>query len=363
MTDKKYLLIYHKEDNDGVFSGAMLYDYLVVKLHVKKSDIIRLPSDYNSLSEFATSHQDIAKLREEYQSILMTDISFNDSSYMKRLYDTYKDDFIWCDHHAPIIRESLRLKFNDCPGIRDTTKSAILCVYEYLYDPLNVEYLKIFNHNHDKSIWVNPDFPEFFRILSAWDSFSYEREGYDQDFVRDVNKGVTANFNLDFYKILDVVHSIVNVYTAKNSREIDSPINSLQLIHDMEFLGNKLNEYDDVTMKNILKTSGDTSWTIPVYDEDMHRNWYRNACAIFHEGPSSSLFFKSLKGKDIQNGIVLKHQPNSNWVVSLYNVNEDDLFDCGAYLNKKYNGGGHKGAAGCTLTQDQFIDILKTKQL
>ena len=26
---KKYLVIYHKEDNDGVFSGALLYDYLI----------------------------------------------------------------------------------------------------------------------------------------------------------------------------------------------------------------------------------------------------------------------------------------------------------------------------------------------
>ena len=32
--DKKYLIIYHKEDNDGVFSGAIFYNYLITELKI-----------------------------------------------------------------------------------------------------------------------------------------------------------------------------------------------------------------------------------------------------------------------------------------------------------------------------------------
>ena len=73
--------------------------------------------------------------------------------------------------------------------------------------------------------------------------------------------------------------------------------------------------------------------------------------------------FKCLKGTDIRHGLVFKHHPNGNWVLSMYNINDDEEFHCGEFLKEKYNGGGHKGAAGCTLTQEQFIEILKNKRI
>jgi nanoRNase/pAp phosphatase (c-di-AMP/oligoRNAs hydrolase) len=67
--------------------------------------------------------------------------------------------------------------------------------------------------------------------------------------------------------------------------------------------------------------------------------------------------------ENIQHGIVFKRQPNGNWTFSLYNVRNDSDFHCGDFLKKKYNGGGHPGAAGCTITEEQFITILKNKQI
>ena len=49
--------------------------------------------------------------------------------------------------------------------------------------------------------------------------------------------------------------------------------------------------------------------------------------------------------------------------MSMYNINEDECTHCGEFLKKKYNGGGHKGAAGCTFTEAQFIKILKSKTI
>ena len=70
-----------------------------------------------------------------------------------------------------------------------------------------------------------------------------------------------------------------------------------------------------------------------------------------------------LKNTAIKNGIIFKRNSDSTWTISLYNVNDDDDFHCGEFLLKKYKGGGHKGAAGCTLKESKFIKMLKTKEI
>ena len=272
----------------------------------------------------------------------MTDISFNDSKYMNDIYKEYKNDFIWCDHHKPIIDESNKLGFNLMPGIRDTSKSAILCVYEFLYDQFNERY-------NEK------DITEVFRILSAWDSWSYEREGYEFDYVKSINKAFTIKFNLDFNLVAEYVHNIINHWEEKHENIFD--------VQEYFNYGTILNNYDDIVMEGIIRNNGDKSWQVSVYDEDRGRSLFIKACAIFHQGATNSTMFKSLKktNKDIEIGLVFKHAANGNWVLSMYNVNNDYWFHCGEFLKEKYNGGGHKGAAGCTLTEEQFIKILKSK--
>ena len=341
---KKYLIIYHREDNDGVVSGALFYDYLTSTLNIDKFEITLFGADYNLLAQFEKDHP-IKTLKEEYENIIMTDISFNDGKYMKKIYDEYNDKlFIWCDHHKPIIDESFSLGFADALGVRNTSKSAILCVYEYLYDAFNEHY-------------NNKDVPELFRILSAWDSWSYEREGYEFDYVKAINKAYTIKFNLNFDLIAAHVHNIIKYWNEGHKNIVD--------IKSFLDYGEILNNYDDVVMEGIIQQSGDKTWQIAVYDEDKGRPLYIKACAIFHQGATNSTMFKSLKktDKDIQLGLVFKHSPNRNWVLSMYNINDDYWFHCGEFLKQNYNGGGHKGAAGCTLTQEQFIKILKDRTL
>ena len=253
-----------------------------------------------------------------------------------------------------IIKTSFEHNFYSCPGIRNTQKSAILCVYEFLYDNMNEIYSQIDKKQH-------PKFPELFRILSGWDSWSYDREGYDFEYVRNINKGITIEFNLNINKILEVVHYIISIYQDKLVK-FDIMYEN-DLINNMYNLGKSLNEYDDITMENIIKNSGDKSWNIVLPDKDKGRSLYLHACAIFHQGATNSTMFKSLKKTNISQGLVFKHSPNGNWVLSMYNINDDHWFHCGEFLKERYNGGGHKGAAGCTLSQEQFINILQRKQL
>ena len=63
------------------------------------------------------------------------------------------------------------------------------------------------------------------------------------------------------------------------------------------------------------------------------------------------------------NGIIFKRNQDTTWTISLYNTNNEDEFHCGEYLKKKYKGGGHKGAAGCTISEKKFLKILKNKRI
>ena len=302
------LLIYHKEDNDGVVSGALLYDWINKELKVNSENIDLLPADYNILNNFSKAYNqdNLFELHEKYDTIIMCDISFNNMNFMHDLYQEFNDSLIWFDHHEPIIKASYKYKFSNCPGIRNINKSTILCIWEYLYDQFNLDY-------KDKKV------PELLRILSSWDSWSYEREGYDFEYVRNINKGITDMYSLDIFNVLNNLSKFIN--------------NDNDLITNSENRGKLLNEYDDKNNKLLIENYGDISWKVITDDTEYtdahghHGPIFRTACALFIQGPSNSKIFKSLiKGNndDIMNGIVFKHNNDSTWTISLYNVNEDD---------------------------------------
>lgn len=347
---KKYLIIYHKDDNDGVLSGSMFVNYLTDVRKVSRDEIETYGADYNMLAEFSSKNKP-SELHEKYENLIITDISFGEKGYMKKLYDEFGNKMVWCDHHAPIIKESFSTKngFSNIPGERLVDRSAILCAYKFLYDPLDED-------------WINGCIPKVLDVLSAWDSWTYIQRGYSLELVRDVNKGLTFSVNLELEKMLAFENSI-NCH-RQNVSSMDADLKekmcevSNNFINCLKETGHTLNIYDDINATNNVRDCGDLEWKL--IDEETGD---RKACALFIQGASNSQMFRSLIGTDIKHGIVLKHQKNSNWTLSLYNVNEGEDFHCGEFLKKKYGGGGHKGAAGCTLTEKQFIEILQTRSL
>ena len=331
MDKKRYLLIYHKEDNDGVFSGAIMYNYLTHRLKVAESDITAMGADYNMLATFINVNTP-KKLHEQYTDIIMTDISFSDWKHMKALWDEFKNNFVWCDHHAPIIKASVEHRFDDIPGVRQTDRSAILCVWKFLYDPFD-------EHINDDSEQI----PEVLRILSAYDSWTFDKYGYDKEFATAVNRGASDAFDLNLKEVCEYVHQM---FPAGSKYE--------PTVEELEKKGRIISGYQNRTSANIIKGSGDLTWTLD--------DGKRKACALFIQGGSSSSMFTSVLGQ-VDNGIVFKRQPDTKWTISLYNVSDGDKFDCGTYMKKHYGGGGHIGAAGGTITEDKFIEILKKKQI
>ena len=198
----------------------------------------------------------------------MTDISFNDVKYMKKLWKEFGSEFIWCDHHAPIIKSSFELKFDDVSGIRDTNRSAILCAYKYLYDPFDDDY------NHKKV-------PELLRILSAWDSWTYDKEGYDFEFVRRVNKAVTYKYNLELSKIKELVSDLITVY-KNNEPFCLIECQGQQHYHSVEYFGGE-ESFKKQQIHDKLKRDYAEMLEIPLIEIEYTLNKYADIKRILEE--------------------------------------------------------------------------------
>ena len=316
---EQYLIIYHKEDNDGLFSMAIIYNYLIIEKNINKDNIKLFGADYNDLDKLSLD-DDIIK---NSTHIYISDVSFDTVEKMIQLKEMFGDNLVWIDHHKPMIDNSISKGFDDIKGIRDTKHSALYNAFKYLYPTHNI--------------------PELFKLLSAWDSWSYDAEGIDFDLCKYINIGVNNIYNLNPDYIINYVYLLIYIYNDYiNPPDID----------ELYEIGKFEAKILDRTYENNVKAYGDFSWTVNG----------RTACAMFIQGPSNSQMFKVCKDK-VQNGIVFKRLPDSNWALSLYNTDNQHDFHCGEYLKKHFNGGGHEGAAGCQISEELFINILKQKKI
>ena len=203
-------------------------------------------------------------------------------------------------------------------------------MYKYCYDPLDIKYL-------------NGEAPYLLRVLSAWDSFTFESEGIDFEYARKVNMGFTKWYNLDIDIWYNNIGNFINGTYEFNKEYADEGYRTGK---------EEADAYDDRN-ENIIKSFGMSGFSVNG----------RPAMLLFMSEGTSSLIFKSVMDK-YKNGICAKTSPTGNIIISLYNTNRmDHSFHCGTYLHDKYGGGGHEGAAGCTITIEQFNKILMTKEL
>lgn len=323
---KKALVIYHKDDNDGVISGVLLHLYYAEVLKIETIDHIGV--DYNDLKSFDSNK--IKELYDHYDYLGMTDISMP-IEMMRLCYDLWGDNYIWIDHHAPVIKAANEAGLADIKGIRDSSHSALYHAWIFLQNALERHIMRI---------------PDFINDLSQWDSFTFTAENKIQ--CHALNKGVTALLELDFNRTLRYI-----------SYYIEHP-KLFYTFYDVCFnTGKNLLDDEKSRMNSIIERNGDFNWVINNAGE------HRKACAIFVQGATNSTMFEKADNGEIKCGIVFKHNADSSWSVSLYNVNQkyDDEFHVGNFCREQYNGGGHTGAGGFVISENQFIQILKLRTL
>ena len=315
------LIIYHFEDNDGVCSCALIKNELV---NNGEKEIDTLGSNYASLDKLMQDN-DFDEYFGKYDRVYMTDVSFNDWTYMKKLHDKFGENFIWFDHHAPIIADSHKYGFDDAPGYRDAGE-------EYDWDTA----------------------PTLLRLLSAWDCWSWVREGIGEEFIRAFNAGVTAISELSVDYFFDNIGAFL--MPGSQSKWYHYPTDSEPFVRNFidrfTVTGADIIARQDRAAEVLVKEYGEEGWTVGG----------ESAVMVVTSGPTNSQMFKSVKNV-VEHGICFKHTKEGKWIVSLYNTRNDITFDCGDYLRKKYGGGGHVGAAGCTLDNEQFYKVITEKSL
>jgi oligoribonuclease NrnB/cAMP/cGMP phosphodiesterase (DHH superfamily) len=326
---KNILIIYHLEDNDGVCSCAILSDY--IRKNFPTCKINYLPATYRILNDiYANGTEYMDEYFAPYDACAMLDVSFNEYKGMKYLKQRFGSNFTWCDHHSPIIKLSFKYKFDDVAGVRDKNRSTILNLYKHLYDPFDEKYM-------------TNEVPLLLKYLSAFDSWTHEANNLDFETCRYINTYVTHISKLDVSWWLDSFTLDKVLYTDNN-----------EFLPDFINAGKEYCDNIDKRNEEMINYAGDMGWTVGPDN--------RPACMIVIYGGSNSLMFKSVKDK-CKNGIALKKTNGSQWTLSLYNTSDDNTFHCGEYLQKVYKGGGHEGAAGATISQSQFIKILKNKHI
>lgn len=330
---KKYLIVYHQEDNDGVISAAMFYDYIMCEKGISKDNISLAPSTYANISK--NLHLTSWELKfcdyyiNSFDVIVFTDISMNDVERFKQVLVNDNFHTIWVDHHKPIIDTiyaDMNIKAAQIDGIRNTNHSALYNMFQYLYP--------------------NNFVPQIYEYLSAWDSWTYKEFGCAKEFAEMIDKAITARLQLNFDKAVEFVEL----------NKIDPFDEKDRIFNNYYSDGKAIVNYLQSMNNQMISNFGDFNWFVK---NKTNRN---SAIAIFTQTVTSSTMFEKYKD-DYAHGISFKKKPDWGYSVSLYNLRDDIDFDCGAYLKTKYNGGGHKGAAGCIITDDEFNKIINDKIL
>lgn len=408
MKKETTLVLYHKEDADGLVSASIIYcwlyglnwstivnraeenllnDYMKSLCDSAPNSMmfddkkIALPNGryvkfvgttYATLSDMVlnagSSDKLIKKLKENYDNIIMTDISFNEVDVMYKLYKEYGDNMLWFDHHNAIIRESYSdtHNFSNIDGLRGSSTSALMLAYYYCYGRKNYVTLK-------DCIEAAPN---ILQNLAGYDSWQPESHGTNMKYAFSFNRGFEYNTKLDFNECVRTISYLLfeTIIDELNMYDMNLMKQNNVLIY------NKINEYwryvniyvDDFCLscdndgdvvvettkqmwKRMVNEFGDTTFTTNG----------ENTVVLVSQIGTSSLMFDFLKKTNIEHVCIFKKLPTDNkekqWAISLYNVNDDSTFNVGVYLKERYNGGGHYGAGGATISQSTFDNIMLTK--
>ena len=291
---------YHKSDLDGRCSGAIL------KYHIPDITLVGIdhgdPFPWNMINSGTI--------------VYMCDFSLPDINLMYRLWEK-SAEFIWIDHHKSAIERYDKFcndfyTMNRTPwnlfGSRSIGKAACELTWEWFHPneelPLFIELLGAYD------TWRNSDQNRWNRIILPF-QYGMQTESMNPETDMKIWKEYfddSGNLNGLLLETIEWGSSIRDYLNRRNAQ------NAERNAYEAEFEG----------LRAICINSSEHSSNIldSVYNPDLH---------------------------DIM--IVYTHQKDS-WYVSLYSTKND--IDC-SKLASKYGGGGHVGAAGFRIPNDQNL--------
>lgn len=284
--EEKALIIYHKVDLDGVASAAIAVDKMQKNAYPYKLH--------------GWTYGDPVPYTEgpiEFSKVFVLDVSFGQDNL--KIMNKWKDegaDVVWIDHHKSAITDDVEGTDNTIKGIRQIGKGACELTYEYL-------------HKSSASSII--------KLLSAYDVWDKNR--YEWDDVLSTQYAIRAEVGLNVDKMVHLIEAnihnpkisdlikkgkcIINFLKQKNESECNN------FSFEAEILGHKAICMNTIEFNS---TTFDSIWNPEKYDLM----------------------------------VPFAFQPNGLVRFSLYSTKED--VDC-SEIAKRFNGGGHKGAAGFLL--------------
>lgn len=313
----KTACIYHSIDLDGWMSAAIVKHWFNKQQESYINSPVFKDTDINMTLDFLGFNygNPIPDLLQ-YDRVIMCDISFP-AGIMLNLLNTLHENFIWIDHHISAINSNKGVhggfdkNFN---GLQDTSFAACELTWKYFFP--------------------NESMPEIVRLLGRYDRFGHKGTNEEQ-------------------KVLEFQYGARQVIT--NYQEAYSCLtNALPntLINDIHNEGVTIYKYLCQDAKQSYK-NGFVVW----FDDKVQTsagNTYKFIC--INKERFNPINFGIDYHKDGYDGAACFYFDGKQYNFSLYNDN--GLVDCSA-IAKQFGGGGHKGAAGFRLSQDQFMSLIK----
>lgn len=302
---------------------------------ITHNDLDGYSAGYVALQHFGEQNCDIEHFNydkepviegyKEGDTVIITDYSLTNDQYRQILAKIGEQGtLIWCDHHITAID-----RYNEEPdlciqGLRSTKYCGAVLTYLYLNFSMDTEDVENFSYDQ-----IMVRIPQYLRYVDAWDTWKLDVP-YRQD-AEYLNIAVGSRLSIPLIgEVKDCLKDYIDIgkyYTefrddwAKQFRD--------KYMFDMELPG-----------------------TLFGYDDNVRMAVLNIGCA------NSTYFGENIDTYDVCMTLCFN---GKNFVCSFYS--NKSYIDC-SKAAKHFGGGGHKGAAGCTLADSkQLFDFISKGEM
>ena len=309
-------IVYHRVDLDGLASMAVVRNSILAD--DPDARIVLYPYTYGD----RTPTDALIALGPD--RIVMADASLPPEE-MLRLKDRFGTAFIWIDHHATAIDDSVRHGYDDLAGLREVGRAACRLCWE------------VFG--------LRAEAPRAIDLLSRYDVWD-TADGWEDE-VLPFQWAMREEIGLDPGKIIALTDAILG---DTDGSFVRSRIDTGRAI---------------LSYARHSGAMGVDAYGFPV---SIGREEHPGVACL--TSAFGSLAFEKTLGERpgtvavCVNRIRPKEgQTEETYKVSIYAGPSDPGWHIGEYLKETYGGGGHRGAGGATLTRAQFVTLITEGRL
>lgn len=293
---------------------------------ITHNDLDGYSAGYVALQHFGEQNCDIEHFNydkepviegyKEGDTVIITDYSLTNDQYRQILAKIGDSgNLIWCDHHITAIDRYGKEPDLCLKGIRSTKYCGAVLTYLYLETDLDTEDVEKMSYDQ-----IMFRVPEYLRYVDAWDTWKLD---------------VPYRQNAEYLNI--AVGSRLSIPLIGEVKDC---------LRDYIDIGKRYVEFRDDWAKQFREKY--------MFDVEIDGELFgyndRLKMAILNLGCANSTYFGDNIDKfDVCMTICFN---GKNFICSFYS--NKDYIDCSKAASH-FGGGGHKGAAGCTLADSKFL--------